>query len=279
MPEKSNDSNEAPPKPVRLEGLNTRPSSMLGSGAGRPTRGRFTPNMVDRRSKEDRQNTAPAIKPEPRTEIKKQEGPGQRRKPRGAGARAEAAGPLAAPSTIDPRRVNRSGGGGGGGGGGFSRRTFTPMSSAGNVMSQGLDEGGLDVGSTGTDRPFFPLRAQKKAIATSTVEEHNDTVENEEIPDLGEDNLYLFELPKLDLDRADEMTDTLDSTTVQGQIGTLQYHKSGKVTMLLGETVMDVTLGASVGSVEDVVLVEPETVLRLGQIDQRFVVIPDVSQF
>lgn len=230
MPEKSNDSNEAPPKPVRLEGLNTRPSSMLGSGAGRPTRGRFTPNMVDRRSKEDRQNTAPAIKPEPRTEIKKQEGPGQRRKP-------------------------------------------------GNVMSQGLDEGGLDVGSTGTDRPFFPLRAQKKAIATSTVEEHNDTVENEEIPDLGEDNLYLFELPKLDLDRADEMTDTLDSTTVQGQIGTLQYHKSGKVTMLLGETVMDVTLGASVGSVEDVVLVEPETVLRLGQIDQRFVVIPDVSQF
>lgn len=141
-------------------------------------------------------------------------------------------------------------------------------------MNYDLEEGGLDVGSTGIDRPFFPIRAQKK-----TADQDQEPQEDfDQIPELEEGKLYLFELPALDIDNTDEMTDS-EKGTAQGQIGTLQYHESGKVTLLIGNTVMDVCTGANVTSIEDVTLIEDETVSRLGQIDERFVVVPDVSQF
>ncbi|PRT54263.1 hypothetical protein B9G98_01883 [Wickerhamiella sorbophila] len=269
MAEESNQPNDSP-KPGRLESLSGRGSA--GPGSSRPSRGRFTPNMVGRRSKEDRESTAPAIKPEPKNDVKKQEQQ-QRRKPRNNGARAEAAGPLAAPSTVDPRRSGRSGSGAGGGGGSASR-TYSAATSSNAALSYELEDGGLDVGSTGIDRPFFPIRAQKSVSGS----EQDEQDEFDKIPELEEDKLYLFELPALEIENTDEMTDS-EKGIVEGQIGTLQYHESGRVTLLIGNTAMDVYTGANVTSIEDVALMEPETVSRLGQIDERFVVVPDVSQY
>lgn len=80
----------------RLQGLSTR------GGPGGLRGGRFLPNAVGRRSKEERESSAPALKPhipaEHETNKHGNRGKPDRRKQRQLGTRAEAAGPLAAPT-------------------------------------------------------------------------------------------------------------------------------------------------------------------------------------
>ncbi|ODV85619.1 hypothetical protein CANARDRAFT_28379 [[Candida] arabinofermentans NRRL YB-2248] len=61
-----------------------------------------------------------------------------------------------------------------------------------------------------------------------------------------------------------------------GQIGTLRYHKSGKVTMLIGNVVMDITRGGSTKLKQNIILVNDENqeCIYLGDVDEKIIATP-----
>lgn len=67
----------------------------------------------------------------------------------------------------------------------------------------------------------------------------------------------------------------------EGQIGRLRLHKSGRLTMVLGDIEMEVTQGTEFSFLQEVVVLDkPEKkAYSVGQVAKRMVLSPDVSQF
>lgn len=65
----------------------------------------------------------------------------------------------------------------------------------------------------------------------------------------------------------------------QGQIGKLRVHKSGRLTMLLGSVVMEVSQGTLSNFLQDVVVMDPDAQRShlIGQVTRKMIVTPDVT--
>lgn len=66
----------------------------------------------------------------------------------------------------------------------------------------------------------------------------------------------------------------------EGIAGKLRVHKSGKLTMLLGNIVMDISQGTDAEFLQDVVALSPEDqkAVLLGQIRRKMIVSPDIEE-
>lgn len=270
------------PPPGRLQGLS-------GASRGKP---RFAPNVVGRRSKEEREKTAPAVKMEEKEPAPAKRQPQPPRRGRGGarniGTRAEAAGPLAAPSLAPsgsrmPRRVNTAEG--------ISdkeRKLRQPKEENmdgrpriklenGGLQQEEEEELGSKVNIAEPEKaaePFFPLRVPRDHVQ----------LDESEIPVINMNSLYLFQIPELGLEAQtsqpvsnDNDDDDLKDTKFQdGRIGSLRKHASGRVTMKIGKGIFDVAPAAPSSSVEEVVLLKNGSqALRLGEIASKFVVVPE----
>jgi DNA-directed RNA polymerase III subunit RPC4 len=67
----------------------------------------------------------------------------------------------------------------------------------------------------------------------------------------------------------------------EGQIGQLRLHKSGRLTMILGDVEMDVTQGTECSFLQEVVVLDKanKRAFLIGQVANRMVLSPDISQF
>ncbi|ODQ79992.1 hypothetical protein BABINDRAFT_161642 [Babjeviella inositovora NRRL Y-12698] len=72
--------------------------------------------------------------------------------------------------------------------------------------------------------------------------------------------------------------DVKPEAALEGQVGKLRFHKSGKITMKVGNVVMDVDRGAKANFLQDVVLVNRNSsesrAYSLGHIDEKVIVTP-----
>lgn len=188
-------------QPQRLQSISSR-GGRGGRGIGRG--GRFLPKAVDRRSKEERESSAPAMKtpePEPTTEAKPQRGKYERKKPKQLGIRAEAAGPLAAPSIAGPSRSAKgpsgssSSGGRSVGGGGPRVKTEADPS----IHMMANDER-IDMGTPRGG--FFPVRLPVSAVETKAEDGEAPQKKDESasrIEGLGDGDMIIVQLPDLGL--------------------------------------------------------------------------------
>ena len=84
--------------------------------------------------------------------------------------------------------------------------------------------------------------------------------------------------PQLPFDNADEQNALQGQPNIQGNIGQLRVHKSGRITIKIGKVVMDVAKGSETSFIQDVVAVDTaedeNTVEHLGQIAGKMVVTP-----
>ncbi len=68
--------------------------------------------------------------------------------------------------------------------------------------------------------------------------------------------------------------------SIQGRIGKLRVHRSGKVSIVIGEVLMDVSLGSGKDFLQDVVYMDPKEEKRaylLGQLNEKLVITPNVA--
>ena len=170
-------------QPQRLQSLSSR-----GRGLGRG--GRFLPNAVNRRSQKDRESSAPAIKPQqPQEEEKKLDNRDRRRKK--LGIRAEAAGPLAAPTIAAPVRSARSQGTRAGGsefasqGGSVKSEEALERMQAQYIVG---DDGRVDMVTGGLTDMYFPVTVPTDShhadiAGNSNDSEKTETSENPENPE------------------------------------------------------------------------------------------------
>lgn len=188
-------------QPQRLQSISSR-GGRGGRGIGRG--GRFLPKAVDRRSKEERESSAPAMKapePEPETETKPQRGKYERKKPKQLGIRAEAAGPLAAPSIAGPSRSTSAKGPSGSSSGsrsmGGGPRVKTEADPSIHMMAN--DER-IDMATPRGG--FFPVRLPVSAAETKSEDgeaPQKKEADTSRIDSLGDGELILVQLPDLGL--------------------------------------------------------------------------------
>lgn len=270
------------PPPGRLQGLS-------GGSGGKP---RFSPNVVGRRSREEREKTAPAVKIEQKETPPAKRVPTQLRRGRGGarsiGARAEAAGPLSAPSLAPSssrtiRRVNSTAGEGD-----KSKELNLPSEKPSRTTTRVKLENGdsVDVDDEELSNrvniadpdnaagSFFPLRVPRDELQTDDLE----------TPAINRGGFYLFQIPDLGFNTQNSLPESNDNEEEElkdtkfqdGRIGTLRKHASGRLSMKLGDAIFDVTPAAPSASVEEVILLKDGTrALRLGEINSKFVVVPE----
>lgn len=96
-----------------------------------------------------------------------------------------------------------------------------------------------------------------------------------------EQKLFFFQMPVVRPQFETAGNAKLPSPTVypEGMAGKLRLHKSGKLTMLLGDVVMEVSQGAEAGYLQDVVALNPanQQAHLIGQVSRKMVVSPDVD--
>lgn len=138
---------------------------------------------------------------------------------------------------------------------------------------------------------------------TSKKDNEGDVAMTEEGQPEIEQKLFFFQMPVLapkfeapvDADEADEgnadmrvVGDSADNAAKQsaaitrfpeGMAGKLRLHKSGKLTMLLGNIVMEVSQGTEAKFLQDVVVMSPEEqkAYLIGQVTRKMIVAPDVD--
>lgn len=138
---------------------------------------------------------------------------------------------------------------------------------------------------------------------TSKKDNEGDVAMAEEGQPEIEQKLFFFQMPVLapkfeapvDADEADEenadmrvVGDSADNAAKQsaaitrypeGMAGKLRVHKSGKLTMLLGNIVMEVSQGTEAKFLQDVVVMSPEEqkAYLIGQVTRKMIVAPDVD--
>ncbi|CAN6640059.1 hypothetical protein TRVA0_018S00254 [Trichomonascus vanleenenianus] len=276
----------------RLDSL-TRPASS--------SRARFMPKSVARRTKEERDKSAPVNKPE----IKEEKpahlqasgsgtrggrgGRGGARGGRGRGGKfqmvttAAAAGPLAAPTTAGgdrrafaPAMEIRSQSPG------YDMAAFrikseTPEGTPENENRYDMNESAAMEGELGQ---YFPIRLQKLDLNAEQPEEEERIRQDkqelvEELSGKLGHRLYFFQFPVI-MPQFELPEGELDP---EGLAGKLRVHKSGRVTMKIGDIVMDVSQGADCNFLQDVVIMDKEEkkAYQIGQIAKRLVVSPDVN--
>jgi DNA-directed RNA polymerase III subunit RPC4 len=71
------------------------------------------------------------------------------------------------------------------------------------------------------------------------------------------------------------------NSSPEGQIGQLRLHKSGRLTMVLGDVEMEVTQGTECSFLQEVVVLDRanKRACLIGQVANRMVLSPDISQF
>ncbi|KAG5363779.1 DNA-directed RNA polymerase III subunit RPC4 [Yarrowia sp. B02] len=118
-----------------------------------------------------------------------------------------------------------------------------------------------------------------------------------------EQKLYLFQLPPIipsfkakeeekeeveekDKDKEEDVeiveeTETEETNGLpEGQVGNLRLHKSGKLTMVIGDVVMDVTQGVPAKFLQDIVVcsAEEKQAYLIGQVKRKMVVTPKLDE-
>ena len=80
--------------------------------------------------------------------------------------------------------------------------------------------------------------------------------------------------------QSEEQKEVSTSTYPEGMAGKLRLHKSGKLTMLLGNIVMEVSQGTEANFLQDVVAIHPEDqkAYLIGQVTRKMIVSPDIYQ-
>lgn len=236
--------------------------------SGEAPKRKFAPKAIGRRSKEDRESSAPAIKAEPKENPSRsqfQQGPRKKKGIKGEYLN-EAEGALAAPSLADTRRSARNIGSSG-----FSRASTgaarsthaeRPESTASLVYDKNID----------VATPANPLMPQ---VVSKTPLGGEDSVSF--LPD----QLCLMNLQPINSmknddkndDKADDSAMEVD-TPLSGRLGTLRRHKSGRTTLLVNDKVYDVEIGATSQSIHDAVLLDGDRAYKLGNVNERAVVVP-----
>lgn len=235
--------------------------------SGEAPKRKFAPKAIGRRSKEDRESSAPAIKTEPKENPSRsqfQQGPRKKKGIKGEYLN-EAEGALAAPSLADTRRSARNIGSSG-----FSRastgaarstHTERPESTASLVYDKNID----------VATPANPLMPQ---VVSKTPLGGEDSVSF--LPD----QLCLMNLQPINSMKNDRADDKADDSAMEvdaplsGRLGTLRRHKSGRTTLLVNDKVYDVEVGATSQSVHDAVLLDGGRAYKLGNVNERAVVVP-----
>lgn len=99
-----------------------------------------------------------------------------------------------------------------------------------------------------------------------------------------EDQFMLFQLPRMLPEFADPYESIKQETEVQqkkveGQIGKLRVHKSGKVTIKIGDVVMDVSRGAKTDFLQQIVLMDKgnHQSSLIGHLKDKIVVTPSFN--
>lgn len=108
--------------------------------------------------------------------------------------------------------------------------------------------------------------------------------ENEARPEI-EQKLFFFQMPVLSpafkAKEGQEKNEDSDAAVrfPEGRAGKLRVHKSGKLTMMLGNIVMEVSQGTEANFLQDIVVVEPELqkVHLIGQVTRKMIVSPDID--
>lgn len=342
MPPKSN-------PPARLDSLNRR-------GTTPATRGRFAPKVVARRSKEERDKTAPTEKPvenDKKFDRSERGGRGRGGSDRGRGrggsrgrgrfqpVSVAAMGPFASPGQVHDN----------------TRRSFTPSFE----MKEGTpsynpaqlrvksetpgvdsdtpgpeDDNRIDMTSNipidGELAAYFPIRLDRREeenveeipLPEPQVARERDEVkvkdeptdepqqvapkpkyitahERKELERIHQDHeqitdefsvktslndskaseleqrLYFFQFPAVlpELKNAEG-----DDEPAEGLAGHLRLHQSGKLTMVLGDIVMEVFQGAECNFLQDVVVMDKEEKKSylIGQVTRKMIVSPDIER-
>lgn len=112
------------------------------------------------------------------------------------------------------------------------------------VKSESTDEVGASVESSGVD-PAEAEELQKRATDQFAIRE---LMLNFQSLSTGDDNFFLLHMPQI-LAAGDRAGDLAD---LNGHVGKLNFHKSGKVTMSIGNSVFEVSRGASAKLLQEV---------------------------
>jgi len=192
--------------PQRLQGLSSRGRGGLRGGLG----GRFMPNAVGRRSKEERESTAPAMKPsDPTPDERAQRPKFERRAKKQMGTRAEAAGPLAAPSIAAPSRQTTSSGSPSVSSGSRTRASVQIKRDPEMAEKLANPDQRIDMSSVDRDgeESYFPVRMPRDPVEDSQTksEQVSDALPGQIVDSnnsqfaLDPQHLYLVQLPELGL--------------------------------------------------------------------------------
>lgn len=98
-----------------------------------------------------------------------------------------------------------------------------------------------------------------------------------------EQKLFFFQMPvlgpKFETDK-ESQANQRPIKYPEGMAGKLRLHKSGKLTMLLGNIVMEVSQGTEASFLQDVVSLNPENqeAFLIGQVTRKMIVSPDVDE-
>lgn len=237
----------------RLESLSGR---TVGRGGSRP---RFIPKNVTRRSKEDRDNSAPLVKVESTSpgfaEKSKSLYRARQRQPNVV--QAEAEGPFSKPFVEKAPSYHKAGPT-------KSKETTRLNKPAVSIKVEQNEHSvydkkhRIDAAAPLNGDPFFPVPILQNAS-------NQQPVESRIPPNFESGNLYLLQLPLLGLEGK------------EGRIGTLRRYSSGRLTLDIGGSILDVSPGVRSQSLETAVLAHSAGAVELGRICGRLMAVPDLS--
>lgn len=122
--------------------------------------------------------------------------------------------------------------------------------------------------------PIIPsFQAPEKQEVDVDIEEDNEDKEKEDAADDDDVEIVTEETAE-----AEETTNTC--SLPEGQVGNLRLHKSGKLTMVIGDVVMDVTQGVPAKFLQDIVVcsAEEKQAYLIGQVKRKMVVTPKLDE-
>lgn len=126
----------------------------------------------------------------------------------------------------------------------------------------------------------FPVLFPKFVSSQAPAAENNDIVMTDESPEAAKPDDKEDEKDEDNISTKPKAPVGNDLFPQEGRIGTLRRHKSGKLSMIIGDMEMEVSRGNECRFLQDIVVHSEEQngAYLIGQVGQRIVVTPDLSQ-
>lgn len=121
--------------------------------------------------------------------------------------------------------------------------------------------------------PIIPTFEQKEEVKEIEVDDEEDKEEEE---GEGDD----VEVVNEETPDEESLPTSSAGSLPEGQVGRLRLHKSGKLTMVIGDIVMDVTQGVPAKFLQDIVVcsAEEKQAYLIGQVKRKMVVTPKLDE-